>query len=53
MELFGITDREFRGAERFYDTVVCGRLSDEWMGITEEELEPEESEQEEDDDENA
>ena len=42
MNQFGMTDREFGDAERFYEAVVDGRRFDEWCGVTGEEADTEE-----------
>jgi len=39
MNQFGMTDREFGDAERFYEAIVGGRRFDEWCGVTGEEAE--------------
>lgn len=39
MEALGMTDADFRNAERFCEAVVDGRRFDEWCGVTGEEAE--------------
>ena len=39
MEALGMTDCDFRAAERFFDEVVGRRRFDEWCGVTGEEAE--------------
>jgi len=41
MEALGMTDADFRDAERFYEAVVGGRRFDEWCGVTGEEVDTE------------